>query len=448
MARILLVDDEYSILEPLSEFLRERGHTIYQASTGSDGVKLFYEQRPDIIFLDVRLPDRDGLEILAQITEEGLPVKIIIMSAYQDMESTIWAMKHGAFDYIHKPWNGHDVEKTVEKAWQILQAEQDIPQLQVIGRLPDPDVIIGQDDNMLDMFKTIGLVCQNRAPLLIQGETGTGKELVAKIIHRNSSYHQDPFVIMDCSATVENLIESELFGYEKGAFTGANQTHKGKIEAAGHGTLFLDEIGELPVTVQGKFLGFLQRNEYMRVGGHQMLAASCRIIAATNRNLAGMVQTGQFKEDLYYRLNVISITVPPLRERPSDIPLLVHHILQKINAKLGTDISKLQDSAIERLMAHPWTGNVRELENTLVEAAVRAHGKVILLEDVETILSKTEPQHEDTLPSAALTSMEKDHIEKILIEEDWNQTHAARRLGISRPTLRSKMQKYDIKQPA
>ena len=292
----------------------------------------------------------------------------------------------------------------------------------------------------------IGLLSQNRAPVLIQGETGTGKELTARIIHRNSPYREEPFVTFDCSSVVETLLESELFGHERGAFTGANRTNKGKIEMAGKGILFLDEVGELPANLQKKILGFLQRREYMRVGGNQALRARCRVIAATNRNLALMVQQRKFREDLYYRLKVVTLLLPPVRERVSDIPLLVDHFLHKINLELGTDVWRLQDGAMERLMAHPWPGNVRELENTLVEAVVQARGKVILLDDLEKILAKDDVLHA-TGGKSSLTMMEKEHIEVILAEVGWNRTEASRRLGITVPTLRSKIRKYGIIPP-
>ena len=270
----------------------------------------------------------------------------------------------------------------------------------------------------------IGVLCQNRAPVLIQGETGTGKELVARMIHRNSPYSQEPFVTLDCSSIVETLIESELFGHEKGAFTGANRVSKGKIiEAAGSGTLFLDEIGELPVNLQGKFLGFLQRREFMRVGGNQVLQARCRIIAATNRDLKEMAKQDTFKEDLYYRLKVITLHVPPLRDRLPDIPLLVNHFLQKINLDLGTDVSALQDGVMDRLMLHPWTGNVRELENALVEAIVRARGKVLLLDDLEKVLATEDDLLKRGTSAYSLEEMEH----RFISEKPWRKSAGAAR---------------------
>jgi two-component system response regulator AtoC len=252
---------------------------------------------------------------------------------------------------------------------------------------------------------------------------------------------------MDCSAVVDSLLGSELFGHEKGAFTGAIETKKGKIELAGNGTLFLDEIGELPLRLQGNFLGFLQRHEYMRVGGQHQLKSRCRIIAATNRDLFTMVGQGKFRQDLFFRFRVVTIQVPPLRERLSDIPDLTSHILRKINLELGTEVAKLQDGVIDCLMKQSWTGNVRELENVLLEAVVRARGSVILLDEIENILSSNQSIPESGLSTYSLSHMEKDHIQHTLTALHWNRTEAAKQLEISLPTLRSKIRKYGITAP-
>lgn len=444
MDKILVIDDEISILETLEMYFTEKGAQVFKADTGEKGFSLFCAHRPDIVILDIHLPDGNGLDLLSRMRAEGILTKIIMITAYHDMETTISAMKQGAFDYIHKPLDADVVEEVINRALNILEAERQTPVPAVQSRAPASDVIIGSSDLMRKIFKTIGLLCQNRATVLIQGETGTGKELIARMIHRNSLYGKEPFVTLDCSSVVESLLESELFGHVEGAFTGARHTKKGKIEMAGSGTLFLDEIGELPYHIQGKLLGFLQRHEYMRVGGQELLQSRCRIIAATNRDLFDMVGQKKFRQDLFYRLRVVIIQVPPLRERLSDIADLVNYFLWKINSELDSDVSKLQEGVIERLMDHPWTGNVRELENVMVEAMVRAQGSVLLLDDIEDILSANTGSGAPEMTHHSLPNMEKEHIQKILDDLGWRRAEAARRLKISLPTLRSKIRKYGL----
>ena len=444
MSKILIIDDEHSILETLEMFLAEKGHTVHKADSGREGLQQYDLHEPDVVILDIRLQDVDGFELLRSIQQRENPAKVIMITAFQDMETTIKAMKLGAYDYIHKPLDADKFEKAVNRALHTLKVDRETPLLKELTQPPNPEVIIGKSDQMRKIFKMIGLLSQNRAPVLIQGQTGTGKELTARVIHRNSLFSKEPFITFDCSAMVESLLESELFGHEKGAFTGAAHTKEGKIQLAGNGTLFLDEVSELPLAVQSKFLGFLQRHEYMRVGGNQTLPSRCRIIAATNRNLANMVQKGQFRQDLFFRLKVVNINVPPLLERLSDIPDLVNHFLQKINWEQGTNIFKLQKGVLDRLKVQPWPGNVRELENVLVEAVVRARGKVILLDEIEHILSAGQPIEGEDLASYSLPRMEKEHIQNTLNLLNWNRSETARVLGITLPTLRSKIKKYGI----
>jgi len=447
MSRILVVDDEYSILESLDMFLGEKGHSVQKASTAEEGLALVCSFEPEVVILDIRLPDRNGLDVLSCIRGRQADAKVIMITAFHDMESTIEAMKRGAYDYLHKPFDPDDVEKTVNKALDILEIDKGTPMGDGLQTPPGREMIIGNDEKMLEIFKTIGLVCRNRATLCIQGETGTGKELVARVIHRNSPFAGEPFVTMDCSAVVETLLESELFGHEKGAFTGASYLKRGKIELAGSGTLLLDEVGELSLGLQGKFLGFLERGEFMRVGGQEPILSKCRIIAATNKDLASLVQQGRFKEDLYFRLSVVNLHVPPLRERIGDIPDLVNYFLRRINHELGTSVTKVQKGVIDRLKRHRWEGNIRELRNVLVEAVVRARGSVILLEEVEKIIHSKYSLPEKGLAAYSLPHIEKDHIESTLAGTGWNKTRSAKMLGISLPTLRSKIRKYGIVPP-
>ncbi len=269
MYKILIIDDKHAILESLEMFFTEKGYQVYTADNGSAGLASYRRHDPDVVILDIRLPDTHGIALLERFQAVERPAKVIMITAFQDMETTIQAMKLGAYDYIHKPLDVDKIERAVERAVYTLKIDRETPLVDEITQPPNPEVIIGRSDQMRNIFKTIGLLSQNRAPVLIQGETGTGKELIARVIHRNSVFSMEPFITFDCSAVVETLLESELFGHEKGAFTGATESKAGKIEQAGNGTLFLDEIGDLPLIMQRKFLGFLQRNAYDRVGGKQ-----------------------------------------------------------------------------------------------------------------------------------------------------------------------------------
>jgi DNA-binding NtrC family response regulator len=447
MAKILVIDDEPSILESLNMFLTEKGHKVFTALTGTRGIELFSKQLFHVVIMDIRLPDSNGLDILKIMIKEKKSSKIIMITAFQDMETTILAMKRGAFDYIHKPLDVNDIEKAVNRAVNILEIDRKTPSLEPAKDTSvNPWAIIGRSEKMRSIFKMVGLVCTSRVNVLLQGETGTGKELIARVIHLNSSFKKNPFVVFDCSAVVETLLESELFGHEKGSFTGADITTRGKIELAGNGTLFLDEIAQLPLNIQGKLLGFLQRREYTKVGGSNVLKSNCRIIAACNCDLSSRVNKKLFKEDLFYRLKVFMIEVPSLKERLMDIPLLVEHFLYKINQELGTRVTKLQDGVMDRLVNHNWKGNVRELENTVVQALVGCRGNVLLKDDIDKILNIPNSLSQMGLKSYSLAHVEKMHIAKTLSRLQWNKTRAANLLGITLPTLRSKIKKYSIKQ--
>ena len=447
MARILVIDDEPSILESLNMFLTEKGHTVFTAQTGATGLELFLDKSFHVVIMDIRLPDGSGLDILQTMIEKKSASKIIMITAFQDMETTIVAIKRGAFDYIHKPLDVVKIEKAVNRAINILEIDRDTPSLEPAKKEPaNPWVIIGKSEKMRKIFKMMGLVCTSRVNVLLQGETGTGKELIARVIHLNSSFKDDPFVVFDCSAVVGTLLESELFGHEKGAFTGADTLTRGKIEQAENGTLFIDEIAQLPLSIQGTLLGFLQRREYTRVGGSSTLKSRCRIIAACNCDLAERVNKGLFKEDLFYRLKVFMIEVPPLKQRPMDIPLLVEHFLSKINRELGTIVTKLQNGVMEILIGHPWKGNVRELENTIAQALVGCRGNVLLKDDIDKLLNVKNKLPQMGLDSYSLANVEKIHIIRTLSHLQWNKTKTARMLGITLPTLRSKIRKYGIKQ--
>lgn len=445
MNEVLVIDDEPYILESLRMYLAEKGMVVFLAKDGQEGWEVFQRTRPKLVILDVRLPDINGIELLQRIRDNSEETKVIMITAYHEMQTAIEAMKGGAFDYILKPLDLDALDKAFERAFKTMG--QHFGEQVSSGFDTVTEVLVGSSPAMVDVQKSIGLVCGNNATVLIQGETGTGKELVARIIHQNSTFKDGPFVVFDCAGVVENLLESELFGHEKGAFTGALYTKKGAVERAEKGTLFLDEISELPLALQGKLLGFLQRREFIRVGGQEIIRSNCRIIAASNKDLKEMVSKGIFREDLYFRLKVVQINIPPLRERIEDIPELTSYFMKKINRELKLRIWKMEKGVIELLKSYPWPGNVRELENTLVEAMIRARGGMISKEVIKELMGHLKGSVEQKKGLSRLELVEREHIKQILESVSFNRKKAAEILGISLPTLRSKINKYGIKVP-
>lgn len=449
MANILVVDDERPIRESIEMFLSEKGHVVRTAPLVADGLTAFQENDFQVVILDIRFPDGSGLDALRTMQSLDPLPKIIMITAFQDMETTIEAMKRGAYDYIHKPLDADELEKCVDEAIESYSEDKNrAGQAECPGRFRESD-IVGRSAAMKEIYKIIGMLCRNRATALITGETGTGKELVARRIHLSGPDCSHPFVTFDCSAVVDTLLESELFGHTKGAFTGAVTDRPGRIEQAGDGTLFLDEVGELPLNLQGKLLGFLERKTYTRVGGKTLRNSRCRIIAATNRNLEKMVGQKRFRQDLFFRLKVVTIPLPPLRKRLADIPDLAVHFTQKSALELGLPPLTLQDGCIRRLERHPWTGNVRELENIILSAAIRSRGSVILADTIDALLSRPDNTGENTGENTALSlaQAEQHHIRIILDSVGWHKTRAADILEISLPTLRKKIQKYGLAPP-
>ncbi len=442
--RILVIDDERPLLETLEMFLIERGFAVRCAVSAIEGLKQCTVFDPHVIILDIRLPDMNGLDVLQELIRNGRK-NIIIITAFHDMDMTIKAIKLGAFEYIPKPIDVEELDRVIDKAIKSLNSGRTAEDVSV-----DPSLIynegkiIGKSRGMKEIFKAIGVLSENRVTVLIEGETGTGKELIARAIHYNSPYREHPFQPIDCSTIVGALLESELFGHEKGAFTGASSSKRGKFELAGEGTIFLDEIGEIPFELQSKLLRFLQEKEFERLGGEKKIKSNTRIITATNKDLWKLVQAGSFREDLYYRLSVATIKVPPLRERKSDIPLLVEHILRKINHDLGKDIRKIEEKALKRIMEYDWPGNVRELENLLTHVAINTQGEVILEEAITPMLGEKFQNHQNQNNKQKLKDIEKDHITEVLNRTHWHFGKACGLLGISRPTLRHKIRAYGI----
>ncbi len=449
--KILIVDDERSLLESLEMFLSEKGYEVTCAMTAAEALRKNDFFKPDVIVLDVRLPDKDGLEVLKEFRQKTKKSNVIIITAFHDMDTTIKAMKLGACEYIPKPIDIEELEGAVERA-----ARAGAPGTSANAISLDPSLvyekgkIIGKSRAMKEIFKAIGMLSENKVTVLIEGETGTGKEMIARAVHYHSGANDAPFIGINCSSIVGTLLESELFGHEKGSFTGAIATKKGKFELAGDGTIFLDEVGEIPFELQAKLLRFLQEREFEHVGGERSLISNARVIAATNKDLWQMVRDGHFREDLFYRLSVAMIRVPPLRDRRSDIPLLIQYLLKKINAELHHSIKRVEERAMERLLAYRWPGNVRELENVLTRGVISTPGEVILDEFIVTLLEKgasAVDQVRDTTGTMSLQDVEKVHILKVLQHTGWHFGKACGILGISRPTLRQKLKEYDIALP-
>lgn len=451
MSKILVIDDDKSIRESLELYLEEEGYDVHTASTGTEGLNQFVKAVPDVVILDIRLPDIDGFTVLEDLREEDEKVKVIMITAHHDMETTINAMKGGAFDYIHKPINVDELDIAITKALGSLEMEKKINGL-LMEHPRDFKVgdIIGTGNKMKEVFKTIGIVSQNRTTVLIQGESGTGKELIAKCIHYNTS-RDEPYIAVNCSAIVETLLESELFGHEKGSFTGAVARKQGKFELARYGTVFLDEISEMSVNLQAKLLRVLQEMEFERVGGKDRVKVNARIITATNKDLKKMVEEGKFRDDLFYRLNIVSITIPPLRERREDIPLLVEYLIDKANRELHKQVAGVSDEMMDIFLRYSWPGNARELENLLVRAVVVAKGQVLGREDFPDLMEEKSTQKTDEEivggePGRIMTldEIEEMHIRKVIRETDKNKGEICEILGISRPTFERKLEKYGI----
>jgi two-component system response regulator AtoC len=459
METLLIVDDDLSLLESLKmhfEEIEEVGAPKYQvasATSAAAALKMAAEFTPSLVILDMMLPDRTGLQIIEEMRALCGDAPILIVTAHHDMETTIRAMKAGAFDYIHKPFTDPAaLDLVVARALQVRQLSRRAAAVNFEGLAVKLGDIVGTSPGMQRLIKEIGKVAASRATVLITGESGTGKELIARVIHNYSYDEVRPFVGINCSAIVDTLLESELFGHEKGAFTGASAVKLGKFELAEDGTIFLDEIGDMSLMLQAKLLRVLQEREFERVGGVKRLKLRARVIAATHRSLAEEVQAGRFREDLYQRLKVITLEIPPLRERRQDIPSLVHHLLERINEKVHKRVTRVPPEVLEHLVSLPWKGNVRELENVLTRAVVLAPGEVLLSEHLP---SETGGGAADKPASLGYLGDDPEHVptlaeaERILILRAMqvargHKGRVCQLLGISRPTLERKLEKYTI----
>ena len=446
MAKILVVDDDDSIRETLFNYLTREKYEVCKAENGSEAFGHIKTKMPDLVISDIRMPGMSGLELMLAVKEFRPNIHFILMTAYDDMQTTIAAIQKGAYDYIEKPLEISKLKIIIERALnnKILSDKLDAVVEGDDFPVQNKNIIIGKSSSIKSVYKKIGQVADNRVTTLIQGESGTGKELVAKAIHYSGITKKLPFVAVNCTALTETLLESELFGHVKGSFTGSIGDKKGKFELAGEGTLFLDEISEISPNLQVKLLRILQEKEFERVGADYVIPMKARIILATNKNIQKLVDDGKFREDLFYRMNVVTIEVPPLRNRKDDIPLLINHFLQKINLELHKNVLKVSNKAMELLTKYDWVGNVRELENTLMQAIVLSNGDVI--EEDNVLLRKIDRLHSefDDITKYSLADIEKTHIEKMLKAVQWDKPRAAKYLGVSLPTLYSKIENYKI----
>ena len=442
--KILIVDDELIMRESLAGWLERDGHEVSAASSGEEAMEVLKDSRFDILLVDIKMEGMSGLDVLEQVKESDPDVDVVMITAYGSIPTAIEAMKKGAYDYLLKPFDpdalGVLIEKIIEHQDQARETLFLREQYKDRTRF---ESMIGQSRPMQEIFDLIQNVAPTNSTVLITGETGTGKGLAAKALHTNSPRSSGPFVIVSCGAIPGHLMESELFGHQKGAFTDAKETKKGRLEMAHGGTLFLDEIGEISMRMQIDLLQVLEDRTFYRVGGTQPLEAYFRVIAATNRNLEDAIKDGIFREDLFYRLNVISFKMSTLRERKEDIPLLAEYFLHRYSQETNKPVDLISREAMDEMMLYEWPGNVRELENAIERAVVVTKGRTILPADLPIFRS----EHVAVPKDNTLKGIEKAHIIQILNENQWNIAKSSKILGIDRSTLYSKIKRYKINKP-
>ncbi len=441
-AKVLVVDDEAIIRESLRDWLSEVGHQVLIAENGSQALEIIEKEKPSIAIVDLVMPGMDGIELLKRAKEISPHIEVIIITAYGSVPTAITAMREGAYDYIEKPFCPEKAELLIERlAEHQGLLEENISLRQKLEERYRFENIIAKSPKMQQVIEVIKVAAKSNATVLIIGDSGTGKELVARAIYSQSYRKDKPFIAVSCAALPESLLESELFGHEKGAFTGAHAQRKGKFEVANRGTLFLDEIGEMSANIQVHLLRVLEEKEFTRVGGSELIKVDVRVVSATNKDMKQAIASGQFREDLYYRLNVVTIQLPPLRERKEDITLLAEHFLKKFAAENQKEITGFSPEATDFLLKYEWPGNVRELENAIERAIILTKNSYIGVADL--------PQENLPLAHSAplgkdLREVEKNHILNILTETDGNYSEAARILGISRVTLYNKIGAYGL----
>jgi two-component system response regulator PilR (NtrC family) len=450
MRKILVIDDEASMRELLGIMLRKESYAVETADSRRQAAAILSRGPVDMVITDVKLPDGDGIEILRHLKAASPETVVVVMTAYGSTEAAVAALKLGAQDYLIKPFDVEELKIVVRNALEKQQLQEENLRLKAEFRVQHGlESIIGVSPPMVKVFELIHSVAGTNSTILVQGESGTGKELVAKAVHALSPRREAPFVSVNCAALPEHLLESELFGHMKGAFTDAHQTKKGLFETAHRGTLLLDEVGEMPLAMQVKLLRALQEKQVRRVGANEEVEVDVRVVAATNRSLEALVRERRFREDLFYRLNVIPIVVPPLRERREDIPLLAAHFLERFSREMGKTITKISEEAMARLLQHPWPGNVRELENAIERAVALETTPVVLPERLPDSLGGAAPLRVDAPDfvdgfslDAHLTALEADFLRRALAHAEGDRAAAARLLGVSPRSLRYLIRKH------
>jgi DNA-binding NtrC family response regulator len=440
--KILIVDDELSVRSSLEEWFLEDGFKVVTAESGEQALNIMHSGPYDLILLDIKMPGMDGITLQRKIKEIDPQAIIIIMTAYASVDTAVEALKLGAFDYVTKPFDPDDLSNLVGNALKQKDlTDENIKLKEKISELSGVDEMVGDSDEMKRVFDLVHTVAETDSTVLIRGESGTGKELIARAIHSHSRRRYFPIVAVNCGAIPETLLESELFGHEKGAFTGAHYRRKGKIELSNAGTLFLDEIGDITSKMQVDLLRVFESKRFTRLGADEEIQVDFRLICATNKNLEKLVEDEKFREDMYYRINVFTIFLPPLRERRTDILALARHFIQKYSRSMGKPEKRISPKAEEMLLSYPWPGNVRELENAIERAMVIGKESEIRLEDLPFHSNGPAKLSESAI---SLADIEKQHIEGVLKDANGNVTLAASLLGIDRVTLYNKLKKYDI----
>ena len=445
--RILVVDDELIVRESLLHWFEEENYEVDTAESAEEALRKLKAGKFDVYLLDMKMPGMSGIELLEKIKEVDPDAIVILITAFASVQTAIKALKEGAYDYLTKPVDPDELNHILQNALkQKTLLQENIQLKENIEEIIKPDNLIGESEEIKKIYSLINTVAPTDTTVMIRGESGTGKDLVAKAIHINSRRRYFPIVTVNCGALAESILESELFGHEKGAFTGAHTKRKGKFEMADGGTIFLDEIGTISPKVQIELLRVIETKQFMRVGGNEQLKSDFRVIAATNEPLEELVKDGRFREDLYYRLNVFSIFIPPLRERNLDVPVLAYYFLQKLCAAMNKKITGISDEAMQILTTYNWPGNVRELENAIERAVVISKYDKITPEDLPFQLYRDSVAKDDQVKS--LASMEKMHIQRVLKENGWNISRSADVLGIDRVTLYNKINKYGLQKPS